>query len=101
MAVLESAALNKRYAERSLEFLADDKSVQKFDQILRADQVTAGTRKTYLFQLARIKKLLPQVACGLGNLSEDGLLGVLAKIADGSKGTGYLITARTMKRFFC
>ena len=44
MAVLESPDLDKRYAEQSLRFLANDKSVQKFDQILLAEQVTAGTR---------------------------------------------------------
>jgi len=100
MSVLESPDLDKRHAEQSLQFLANDKSVQKFDQILRADQVTAGTRKTYLFQLARIRKLLPNVDCDLGALSEDDLLRVLATIADTSKGTGFLITARTMKRFY-
>lgn len=100
MAVLQSLDLDKRDIDRSLEFLANDKSVSKFDQILRADQVTTGTRKTYLWQLARIKKMIPHVACDLGDLSEDELLSVLAKIADASKGTGYLITARTMKRFY-
>jgi integrase len=101
MSVLESPDLDKRYAEQSLEFLANDKSVQKFNQILRADQVTAGTRKTYLFQLSRIKKFLPEdLTCDLGDLPEDELTKVLAKIADTSKGTGFLITARTMKRFY-
>jgi site-specific recombinase XerD/ribosomal protein L40E len=101
MSVLESPDLDKRHAEQSLEFLANDKSVQKFNQILRADQVTVGTRKTYLFQLSRIRKLLPDdLTCDLGELPEDEVTKVLAKIADISKGTGFLITARTMKRFY-
>ena len=43
MSVLQGVDVAKTGAEDALAFLAEDKSVQKFDTILRADQVTKGT----------------------------------------------------------
>jgi integrase len=100
MTVLEPAEQEKRYAEKALAVLEGDSSVRKFDEILRADQVAPGTRSTYLWQLVRIKKAIPEFKGELGQVSAEDLHTALAQLADKSKGTGFQLTARTMKRFF-
>ena len=101
MAVLEPAEQFTRSAERTLAVLNGDASIRKFDEILRADKVTPATRSTYLAQLRRVKRKLPaDLKCSLGELPEDVLLSVLAQIADKSTGTGFHLTARTLKRFY-
>lgn len=100
MPVLEPAELDKRYAQKALTILQDDSSVHRFDEILRADQVAPGTRSTYLWQLVRLKRAIPDFKGELGQMSEEELHKGLAKLADQSKGTGFQLTARTMKRFY-
>jgi integrase/recombinase XerD len=97
MAIVEQ---EKRYEEKALRILEGDSSVRRFDEILRADQVTASTKCAYFWQLVRVKRAIPEFKGELGNVSEQDLLRALAKLADESKGTGFQLTVRTMKRFF-
>jgi integrase len=100
MAVLEPTELEKRDAERVLALIQSDPSVRRFDEILRADQIMPGTRRTYFWQLLRVKKAIPEYKGPLGDVSEELLHTALAKVADSSRGTGFQLTARTMRRFF-
>jgi hypothetical protein len=49
MLVLEGTDTDKNRTEDLLAYVGPDKSVKKFDQILRADQVAPGTRRTYFW----------------------------------------------------
>ena len=81
--------------------LENDKSIRKFDQALRAQQVAPRTRLIYFQQIQRLKRHLPKdVTTDLDELSPDLLLETLGKIADKAKGAGYTLTAATMKRFY-
>jgi hypothetical protein len=100
MNLLEPTEIQRRSADGLVASLAADKSIKKFDDILRADRVTPGTRAIYLWQLSRIKKLLPAyIKCDLADLPDHELIAVLGKIADRSKETGYITTTLTVIRF--
>ena len=58
MAVLEPVEVDKRSADRALA-LCNDKSLFKFDQLLRVQQVKQGTRSTYYWQLLRLNIIYP------------------------------------------
>lgn len=90
-----------RRANELLRQLENDKSIHQFDQILRAQQVAPRTRLIYFQQIHRLKRELPkEFTTDLAELPADLLLNALGKIADKAKGTGYILTAATMKRFY-
>ena len=90
-----------RRANDLLRQLEKDKSIRKFDQVLRAEQVAPRTRLVYFQQIHRLKRHLPiEVTTDLDELPVDLLLDSLGKIADKAKGTGYILTAATLKHFY-
>jgi integrase/recombinase XerD len=99
MAVLEPVEVDKRSADRALA-LCNDKSLVKFDQLLRVQQVKQGTRSTYYWQLLRLKHNLPKPEIELDNISERDLLTAMAKVSDTAKGSGYQTFALSVKRFY-
>jgi hypothetical protein len=69
MAVLEPVEVDKRSADRALA-ICNDKSLAKFDQLLRVQQVKQDTRSTYYWQLLRLKHNLPKPGIELDKISE-------------------------------
>ena len=98
MPVLEIGEIDKHSADKAL-VVCHDKSIMRFDQQLRAQQVKASTRATYLWQLARLKRELPKQV-DLLDVAEAELLAAMSKIADEAKGTGYKLLATVTKRFY-
>jgi len=99
MAVLEPAELDRRSADKAL-MSSRDKSLLKFDEILRARQVKPGTRSTYLWQLIRLKRHLSDSSLDLIQVAERDLLTAMAEVADEAKASGFQIFALSARRFF-
>jgi len=98
MPVLEPAEPRIHRADKAL-VICRDKSVTKFDQLLRAQQVKPATRSTYLWMLARLKRQI-QKEIDLFDLSETDLMLALSRIADKAKGSGFQTFARSVKGFY-
>jgi integrase/recombinase XerD len=99
MAVLEPQEVDKHSATRALT-VANDSSLTRFDEILRAQQVKPGTRSTYLWQLVRLKRQLPNPETPLAEISEDLLLPAMARVADKAQANGFQTFAISVRRFY-
>jgi site-specific recombinase XerD len=98
MAVLEPAEVRLRNADKAL-VTCRDKSVTKFDQLLRAQQVKPATRSTYLWMLVRLKHQIKTQA-DLIDLTETELLQAISQVADKAKGSGFQTFGIALKRFY-
>jgi hypothetical protein len=98
MAVLEPAEWKARQADKAL-VICRDKSVSKFDQLLRAQQAKPATRSCYLWMLARLKRQLKRPV-ELIDITETELLTAMSEVADKAQGTGFITFALVVKRFY-
>jgi integrase len=99
MAVLEPTEVDRHAADSAL-VAARDPSLDKFDSMLRAQQLKPGSRSTYLWALLRLKRSLDDPNRILAEVTEAELLTAMAKVADKALANGYQTFAISVRRFY-